>query len=791
MRPEYSIFWVSALSSESYQQACDEILRELQRSGRFGEASVADADTKQLIQSYLSSKKAGKWLLVLDNADDEELLYNHDAEQSQGMANYLPQSEDGLILITTRQQEIAVSLAGSNVIELLEMDQDERRQMFEQRLVRRALPNDEPTLNELLDELNSIPLAMTQAASYININKITLLQYLKLIRNTEQDLASLITREFRDDTRYAKSANAIARTWAVSFEQLRRHDAAAMELFSFMSCMEPKAIPRSILPVLQSEERMTSAIGTLCAYSFIAARGDNDMYDIHSLVHAAKKIWIKDNGLAVQVTAQAIDHLADVFPYVEFETSPVWRLYLPHAARLCQQGQEIETERRSWLCHMLGSCFHHDGRAKEAIAWMKEACSWMEKYLEEDHPKRLVTQNALAASYRHNGQISESIQLLEHIIAIRERTLTEDHPDRLTSQYELAASYHSNGQILASIQLLEHIITIRERTLIEDHPDRLTSQHELAGAYRANGQISESIQLLEHIITIRERTLTEDHPDRLASQHELARAYHANGQVMEAVQLLEHVVTVRKRPAKDHPDQLNSQHGLAAPYLANVQVVKAVQLLEHVVVKRDRLAEDHPDRLASQHALAGAYLANGEVVEAVQLLEHVVAKRDRLAEDHPDRLASQHELASAYCANKQVAEAVQLLEYVVAKRDRLAEDHPERLASQHELARVYHANGQELKAVRLLEHVVTVSSMKFRQDHPNRLTSERLLAKFHMESRNGSQESQGTTSPNPPQASYRWSSVRSRKRLVVVRRVMRWAGTTIGGILRLKGKGFH
>jgi hypothetical protein len=76
-----------------------------------------------------------------------------------------------------------------------------------------------------------------------------------------------ISKEFRDNTRYKGTANAVATTWLVSFSQIRERDAAAADLGAFMSCVEWKAIPRSLLlGGLQVEE----AIGTLCGYSFVS-----------------------------------------------------------------------------------------------------------------------------------------------------------------------------------------------------------------------------------------------------------------------------------------------------------------------------------------------------------------------------------------------------------------------------------------------------------------------------------------------------------------------------------------
>jgi hypothetical protein len=97
-------------------------------------------------------------------------------------------------------------------------------------------------------------------------------KYMQLLRSTEQDMVTLLSREFRDDTRYKGTANAVATTWVVSFRQIYERDAAAANLLTFMSCIEWKEIPRSLLPTVQPEWQMEEAIGTLCGYYFLAQR---------------------------------------------------------------------------------------------------------------------------------------------------------------------------------------------------------------------------------------------------------------------------------------------------------------------------------------------------------------------------------------------------------------------------------------------------------------------------------------------------------------------------------------
>ncbi|KAI9691238.1 MAG: hypothetical protein M1822_008858 [Bathelium mastoideum] len=685
--PAYSIFWVPALSMETCKQAYEDIARAI------GIRHLQDnkEDIRKLVQERLSTKAVGKWLLIIDNADDVEMLDR--AGRAEGILDFLPQSDDGLTVFTTRHSEVAQLVAGSDIIEVKKMERKEAVALLEKALVQKRTPYNNAFIIELLTELDFLPLAITQAAAYINTNKSSVSEYLQLLKNTQQDAIAILSREFGDGTRYRDSVNAVAKTWMITFNQILKHNDIAADLLAFISCIEWKAIPLSILPTVYPKSRMADAVGTLCAYSFLEERAEREMLDMHRLVHLATKIWMVDNGRDTEIKVKAVKHLSEVFPFDDYINRKIWREYLPHTARVDKNISGKLIAERSKLCLKVGRCLYVDGRMKEAVLWLQKSYKWREQNLAEDDPDRLASQHELARAYQANGQVQKAVELLEHVVAIGTKVLVEDHPSRLASQHELARAYQANGQVQKAVELLEHVVAIGTKVLAEDHPSRLASQHVLAGAYQANGQVQKAVELLEHVVAIGTKVLAEDHPSRLASQHELARAYRANGQVQKAVELLEHVVAIRTKVlAEDHPDQLASQQVLAGAYQANGQVQKAVELLEHVVAIRTKvLAEDHPSRLASQHELARAYQANGQVQKAVELLEHVVAIGTKvLAEDHPSRLASQHELARAYQANGQVQKAVELLEHVIAlKRTIMNEQHPSRQVSEQLLATLY------------------------------------------------------------------------------------------------------
>ncbi|KAL9109562.1 MAG: hypothetical protein Q9227_005742 [Pyrenula ochraceoflavens] len=596
--PEYSIFWIPALSMESFEQAYREIAIECSIP-----TENEENDLKISVRRYLSKGLAGKWLLIVDNADDQEILAGQ-PDGREGIVDYLPQNEDSLTLFTTRHKELAVWLANSHVVELGEMDPQEALDFLQSSMIDKEALRDEEVTTQLLDELAFLPLAISQAAAYLNTLRASVQEYLLLLRGTEQDMARTMSREFPDNTRYRNAQNAVASTLLVSFQQIQKSDPTAADLLAFIACIEQKAIPRSIMP----DQDLIHAIGTLCSYGFLASRGESNLYDMHRLVHVATKVWIRKADTLHESKEKAIRQLANIYPQPWYNNQTIWQAYLPHGLRLLDDSKEVEIKEKEKLCMKVGKSLRCDARYNEAIKWLSTCLGLREARLGERDPLLLSSQHELAIAYGRNGQAPEAIELLEKIVDFHRNTLAEDDHRRLLSQYELAVAYNSNKENEKATGILEHVVEIRGMTLAEDNPSRLASQRELAAAYRKNGQLEEAIELLEHVVKISNDTLREDHPALLASQHELATAYLDNKQIEEAIEILEHVVEIEKDALReDHPDLLTSQHELAIAYyaIAKRYSQKALDLLERVVeISQSTMHEGHPRRVASEKTLA-------------------------------------------------------------------------------------------------------------------------------------------------------------------------------------------
>ena len=117
-----SVIWIPATNMESLHQEYLDVARQLGIVG----CEEDRADVKRLVQGHLSNGTAGQWLLIFDNADDINMWTGQAGSEpgSDRLIDYLPKSEHGCILFTSRDRKAAVKLVQQNIIELPEIGKD-------------------------------------------------------------------------------------------------------------------------------------------------------------------------------------------------------------------------------------------------------------------------------------------------------------------------------------------------------------------------------------------------------------------------------------------------------------------------------------------------------------------------------------------------------------------------------------------------------------------------------------------------------------------------------------------
>ena len=136
------------------------------------------ANIFKLVHNWLRGRNSGQWLLILDNVDNLDLLSEvkdaghrgqgtgADSERLQPISAYLPQSQNGSILVTSWSQTVALKLVEEkDIIVVQPMAPVHALSLFEKKLG--PLDQRDDTA-ELTAALEYIPLAIVQAAAYIS-----------------------------------------------------------------------------------------------------------------------------------------------------------------------------------------------------------------------------------------------------------------------------------------------------------------------------------------------------------------------------------------------------------------------------------------------------------------------------------------------------------------------------------------------------------------------------------------------------------------------------------------------
>jgi cellulose biosynthesis protein BcsQ len=480
-------------------------------------------------QVHGALRKVAGWLLIFDNVDREEAL------RPWLPAVPLPTGVAGHVIVTTRR-------GGFRMLgEVIEVDILEPNEAIALMLAR--VPSlDRSMAAEIAVALGGLPLALDQAAAFLDSTKMPADAYLSLLKTKAEAVLD------RGDV--AARSRTLATVWTLSFERLEDENPSALQLMDICAYLAPEAIPLDLftrhaeqLPAPLSGTTsdplaFSEVIATLVDYSLVSRTPSG--LQVHRIVQAALRA--RHNLGTMTEFPPVVTERGKSWPPLGLLTAdspdmikgaphnwPRWALLLPHVlavtgyvetVALPSSGQAAEDTSR--LLDGAATYLQVRARLHEAKPLMERALRIAEAAHGPDHPTVAVRLSNLAMILRDLGDPAGARPLLERALAVDESAYGPDHPAVATQLSNLALVLRDLGDPAGARPLLERALAVDESAYGPDHPAVATQLSNLALVLRDLGDPAGARPLLERALAIIGFVYGTEHPSALSVRAALA-----------------------------------------------------------------------------------------------------------------------------------------------------------------------------------------------------------------------------------------------------------------------------
>jgi hypothetical protein len=465
------VVWIHASDPARFRQGYRDIADQLLLPGR----EDPKADVLQLVHAWLSDRRNGPWLMILDNVDDDGIFFSDD-HNSKPLESFLPQAAHGTILITSRNNIAATNLVGGHgdVVQVEPMGEDEALALLHTRV-----PFDEASRADaeaLVHALEGIPLAIAHAAAYIKTraSTTTISTYLKLFRESEANQVHLLSRkEWKDIRRDHSIRHAVIATWQISFQHIQKTERSAADLLALMSMHDKQGIPRWLLHQANTSQLdFDDALAPLLSFSLVRTEIGAQALTMHRLVQLSMRRWLEAEKELGRWVKESIQAMSAAFPSGDYATWEQCRVLLPHVKEIVAHatedreglGNQAESASRAgWYLLLLGEY-------TTAESFLRLSLEIREKILGREHPDTLTSVSHLGSVLSSQGKYDEAEAMQRQALEGREKVLGQEHPDTLTSVYHLAFLLYRRKYYSAAVGLYQRAYEGYVEVLGAAHP---------------------------------------------------------------------------------------------------------------------------------------------------------------------------------------------------------------------------------------------------------------------------------------------------------------------------------
>jgi serine/threonine protein kinase len=633
------------------------------------------------VQAWLERNTG--WLLIFDNVQNPAAI-----------RGWLPCAHAGHVLLTSRHpgwRDVGSSVA----VDV--MPQGEAIAF----LIARSAVCDETTAGELSEELGRLPLALDEAAAYMETTGATLREYLELLRTQRQrsSFGGLVKTEHVPP----------CTTWELSFQQVERESAAAADFLRLCAFLAPDDIPvaliqrgQALLPeplraCVLDAATFDACIATLRKFSLITAEGA--ALSLHRSVQLAtrERLCADEHARWALISLAVVEAAYPRNPSVG-DYRPECARFLPHAlVTLAYEhtGHAALAVAARLRCH---AGLYLSARGSHLAAWdlLQQALAQLEAESQPDVIQIVSARRELGLLLYALGEADAAREQLEHGL----RAVSAAHGgEELGAELQLSLAWvqRARGDFRAGAAAAHTALTYIRGSAHADDQLAAAALSIAARCHFGSGELAAAHSCMNAALEILGRIRTPEHPLDCGTWLDIAQLQYDSGKFRAALDSAGRGLVIGRRAyGRDHPlvSSCLSIRGacmlrLGDPDAARVCLERALEggqracrrLHEEIASARSQLADAL--RQGGDHAAARAQIAH-----ALDELPRLCGDVTRLAANaHAISAALQRDQGNLAAAREQTQLALRVLDA------RYAKAHPVRLPALNLLGAVARLQG--------------------------------------------------------------------------------------------------
>lgn len=631
-----------------------------------------NVDILKLVYNWLCDEANGRWMLIIDNADGLDVFTtrsdgrkNMKDEIAPALLDFLPQSPNGSILITSRSRDVAFRLTGNyaDIIKVHPMDQAHALTLLGNKIEGSFEQDDAIALVEALDYM---PLAISQAAAYISQRapRATVSKYLQDLRKSDRDRAKLLDMDIGDSRRDGTASNSVIATWQISFEHIRQVRPSATRLLSLMSLFDRHNIPESLLNGRYQEgykgghredsdtnTDFDDDLNTLMTFSLVSIDVDGHHFEMHRLVQFSTRNWLELQGDLEFWKQKYVWLMEDSYPIGTYENWKVCQKLFPHAqaAMACRPTDGVALNSWANLLYKTGWYASETGNYQVAEEMARGAWGAKETYLGAGHPETLHSVNSVGLELSNQGKYKEAEAMFRQTLEGYKKVLDPENKEIFTCTNNLGLAFFFQGKYEAAEAMYRQALEGYTKLLGPADPYTLTTLCNIGRVLTKQGKVDEAEVMHRRVLELRQEILGPEHPDTLNALADLGRVLANQGKdkVAEAEAISWRVLEAKRRVlGPDHPILLDSINDIG-PILSQQGKFKEEEVIYRQALEKSTKVRglEHPHTLIVLHNLASVLYDLKDHDQAFELMEKCAQLREKvLGSQHPYTIDSQEML---------------------------------------------------------------------------------------------------------------------------------------------------